>query len=166
MASNSIDWLIGKLLDNGYGVPKEWREEAQAMYKVETEITEDTSDGYHTFKTLYEIRKAYNVALFNDWAEQETLRPIKPMEKGFYWGYVPKYRVHKSRKHYDGEFPFGKDNWFIVCAELPSGQISNHYPIEDWDLFRVPETPKALFPFDGHATDDVIHRLLTIPKSL
>lgn len=157
MTSNSIDWLIGKLLDNGYGVPKEWREEAQAMYKAETAITENTSDGYHTFKTLYEIRKAYNVALFNDWATQDALSD---------WKIVPKYRVHKSRKHYDGEFPFGQDNWFIVCAELPSGQISNHYPIEDWDLFRIPETTKALFPFDGHTTDDVIHRLLTISKSL
>ena len=27
-------------------------------------IDENTSDGYHTFKELYEFRKAYNVALF------------------------------------------------------------------------------------------------------
>jgi hypothetical protein len=114
--------------------------QAKAMEK----ITEDTSDGYHTFKTLYEIRKAYNVALFNEWGKYD----------------IPYYNVHKSRRHHDGEYPFGKDNWFIVCAELPSGQISNHYTIDNWDLFKIPETEKALFPFDGHTTKDVIERLL------
>jgi hypothetical protein len=112
------------------------------------QITENTSDGYHTFKTLYEIRKAYNVALFNEWGKYN----------------IPLYNVHKSRKHYDGEYPFGKDNWFIVCAELPNGQISNHYTMDDWDLFKIPETEKALFPFDGHTTEDVIDRLLKINK--
>jgi len=102
------------------------------------------SDGYHTFKELYEIRKAYNVALFNEWAENS------------------KFQVHKSRKHHDGEYPFGDEEWFIVCAELPSGQISNHYRMESWDLFKIPEYEKALFPFDGHTTQDVIERLLKI----
>jgi hypothetical protein len=121
----------------------------------ETTITENTSDGFHTFKVLYEIRKAYNVALFNEWGSQ------KERQIGNQW--IPlntKNHVHKSRKHHDGEYPFGKDNWFIVCAELPNGQISNHYPIEDWDLFNIPEVEKALFPFDGHTSEDVIKRLL------
>ena len=119
-------------------------EQAKTMEKEQSTITEDTSDGYHTFKTLYEIRKAYNVALFNEWALSV------------------KYNVHKSRKHFDGEYPFGNDNWFIVCAELPSGQISNHYTIDSWDLFKIPEYEKALHPFDGHTTNDVIDRLLTL----
>jgi hypothetical protein len=121
-------------------------EEAEKMEKEQMKITEDTSDGYHTFKTLYEIRKSYNVALFNEWGKYD----------------IPSYNVHKSRKHYDGEYPFGKDNWFIVCAELPSGQISNHYTMDNWDLFKIPETERALFPFDGHTTEDVIERLLKI----
>jgi hypothetical protein len=33
-------------------------EQAKDMYKDETNITEDTSDGYHTFKELYDFRKA------------------------------------------------------------------------------------------------------------
>ena len=140
----SIEWLINQLMDSGYGIPKEWREKAKEMHKQEVEITEDTSDGYHTFKVLYDIRKAYNVALFNEWALND------------------KYSVHKSRKHHDGEYPFGKDNWFIVCAELPTGQISNHYPMDCWDLFNIPEHPKALLPFDGHTTELVIDRLLKI----
>ncbi|MFY8161631.1 MAG: hypothetical protein ACOVNU_09905 [Candidatus Kapaibacteriota bacterium] len=109
-------------------------------------ITEDTSDGYHTFKTLYEIRKAYNVALFNQWGKFD----------------IPSFNVHKSRKHHDGEYPFGNNNWFIVCAELSSGQISNHYTMDNWELFKIPEYEKALFPFDGHTTDDVIDRLLKL----
>jgi len=72
------------------------------------------SDGYHTFDELYEFRKAYNAALFNEWALQG------------------KYNVHKSFKHEDGEYCFGEPNkWFIVVTELPAGQISNHYKSVD-----------------------------------
>ena len=31
---------------------------------------EDISDGYHTFKELYEFRMVYNAALFNEWHKQ------------------------------------------------------------------------------------------------
>lgn len=148
---SSVEWLFCKLIDKDYKNPHDTEliniiEQAKAMHKEETTITENTSDGYHTFKILYDIRKAYNVALFNEWGKFD----------------IPSYNVHKSRKHHDGEYPFGKDTWFIVCAELPTGQISNHYPIEDWDLFKIPEVEKALFPFDGHTTQDVIDRLINI----
>lgn len=98
------------------------------------------SDGYHTFKELYEFRKTYNAALFNEWASQG------------------KYTVHKSLRHSDGELCFG-GGWFIVVAELPTGQISNHYEIKDWNLFKIPEVGKALNPFDGHTSDDVVERI-------
>lgn len=105
-------------------------------------VTEDTSDGYHTFKELYEFRKVYNAALFNEWAS-------------FYYD---RYKVHKSWRHHDGELCFG-GGWFIVVAVLPTGQISNHYEAKDWDLFKIPETETALFPFDGHTPQDVLERL-------
>ncbi len=98
------------------------------------------SDGYHTFDELYAFRKAYNAALFNEWAANG------------------KHHVHKSWRHHDGELCFG-GGWFIVVAVLPSGQISNHYEAKDWNLFMVPETDCALFEFDGHTDDDVIARL-------
>lgn len=123
----------------------EVREKAKQMEAEQNKVTEDTSDGYHTFKELYEIRKAYNVALFNEWAKFD----------------IPYYNVHKSWRHNDGELCFG-GGWFIVCAKLPSGQISNHYKAEDWDLFKIPEVEKALFPFDGHTTQDVINRLINL----
>jgi len=103
-------------------------------------IDGNTSDGYHTFNELYEFRKAYNAALFNEWAANQ---------RNF---------VHKSWKHHDGELCFG-GGWFIVVARLIGGQISNHYKAEDWDLFQIPETDKALFEFDGHTGADVIERL-------
>ena len=34
-----------------------------------TEITGETSDGYHTFNGLYRFRLLYNAALFNEWAD-------------------------------------------------------------------------------------------------
>jgi hypothetical protein len=105
-------------------------------------IDGNTSDGYHTFNELYEFRKAYNAALFNEWAS------------------TGKCSVHKSWRHNDGELCFG-GGWFIVVAVLPQGQISNHYEAKDWDLFKVAETDKALFEFDGHTGIDVIARLMS-----
>ena len=132
----------------------ELKQQAKEMEKAQSEVTENTSDGYHTFKELYEFRKAYNVALFNEWGLQKETR----------WENIrttPKYNVHKSWRHNDGELCFG-GGWFIVVAVLPTGQISNHYKAEDWDLFKIPETEKALFEFDGHTSEDVINRLLKL----
>lgn len=103
----------------------------------------DVSDGYHTFSELYEFRKAYNAALFNEWAKQE------------------KHQVHKSWRHHDGDLCFG-GGWFIVVAILPTGQISNHYEASDWHLFKCQETVKALYPYDGHTGTEVIERLINL----
>jgi hypothetical protein len=46
----------------------------------------------------------------------------------------PPFKLEKSLKHSDGELCFS-EGWFIVVAELPTGQISNHYKVEDMDLF-------------------------------
>ena len=107
----------------------------------------EVSDGYHTFNELYEYRMLYNAALFNEFAKQGL------------------YDVHKSRKHSDGEYPFGDSNWFIVMAELPTGQISNHYEMKDWDKFQIPEKPLAN-KWDEHSPRDVADRLasFTSPK--
>ena len=72
-----------------------------------------------------------------------------------------KYDVHKSLRHHNGELCFGGD-WFIVVAVLPSGQISNHYHIRDWDLFQIPEEEKAKYEFDGHTSQDVVERMLNL----
>jgi hypothetical protein len=81
----------------------------------------------------------YNAALFNEWAAS---------------GQVP---VVKSWRHSDGELCFG-GGWFVVSAELPEGQITNHYSEEDWDLFKVPEVEEAP-EWDGHTAQGVAVRL-------
>lgn len=119
------------------------------------------SDGNHTFDELYDFRKMYNAVLFNEWAKD------KIDESGYYTRGILgatktliKYNVHKSWKHNDGEYCFGREKeWFIVSAMLPTGFISNHYKAEDWDLFKVPEVEKALFEYDGHDGKDVLERL-------
>ena len=103
------------------------------------------TDGYHTFDELYRIRKVYNALLFNERSKQGL------------------YGVHKSWKHEDGEWCFGKKHeWFIVCAKLPSGIITNHYKAEDWDLFQIPEYEKSVFPYDGHTPQDTVDRMLEL----
>ena len=114
--------------------------------KLLMQETERVSDGYHTFSELYVFRKVYNALLFNEWYKQG------------------KYQVHKSWKHYDGEKCFNSDDWFIVSAMLPTGQISNHYKKEDWALFQIEETHKALFEFDGHTSEDVLERMIKLIK--
>ena len=118
------------------------------------------SDGYHTFHDLYEFRKMYNALLFNEWGKNYD-PDISGINKEFvnYKKVGSHYNVHKSWKHHDGEYCFGEEKkWFIVVAMLPTGQVTNHYKAADWDLFKVPEVEKALFPFDGHTSYDVLER--------
>lgn len=114
-------------------------------FMVNQEGTGLVTDGYHTFDELYEFRKVYNALLFSEWAD------------------LGLYEVHKSWKHNDGEWCFGKEKeWFIVCAKLPSGTITNHYKAEDWDLFQVPEYEKSIHPYDGHTPEDTLYRMKSL----
>ena len=117
------------------------------------------SDGYHTFDEIYDLRKAYNAALFNEWGSPR-MKYLREKQMG--WSHLQeefaKFDVHKSLRHHDGGLCFD-GGWFIVVAELPSGQISNHYELKDWDLFKIPEVEKAKYLFDGHTNIDVIERL-------
>lgn len=119
----------------------------------------ELSDGYHTYDELYEFRKMYNAVLFNEWC-LNYYNYIKAENLGTNFGSKPnpKYNVHKSWRHNDGELCFG-GGWFIVSAMLPTGLISNHYKAEDWDLFKVPEVEKAIYEYDGHTPQDTLTRL-------
>ena len=110
-------------------------EKLKAKNLVVTDMGE-VSDGYHTFNELYYYRMLYNAAFFN---------------------LLPKKWVHKSKRHHTGEECFG-GGWFIVMAELPTGQISNHYELKDWDLFQVPEKEFA-DEWDGHTPQEAAERL-------
>ena len=104
--------------------------------KKEPEDKGEISDGYHTFNELYYYRMLYNAAFFN---------------------LLPKEWVHKSKRHHDGEECFG-GGWFVVMANLPTGQISNHYELKDWDLFQIPEKEIA-DEWDGHTPQEAAERI-------
>ena len=108
--------------------------------KYETSI-ENISDGYHSFKELYEFRMIYNALAF-------TLA----YQSGDLVG------VQKSRRHHDGEPCFG-GGWFVVFAETAYGQITNHYEEKYWDLFQIPETEKITVEFDNHTSEEVLFRI-------
>ena len=108
----------------------------------------EASDGYHTFNELYDYRMLYNAAFFNKLAHYDNLADDS---------WKVEYDVHKSKKHSDGEDCFG-GGWFIVMAELPTGQISNHYEMKYWDLFKIPEKEKANV-WDGHTPKEAADRL-------
>ena len=90
----------------------------------------------------------YNAAFFNKLAHYDNLADDS---------WKVEYDVHKSKKHSDGEDCFG-GGWFIVMAELPTGQISNHYEMKYWDLFKIPEKEKANV-WDGHTPKEAADRL-------
>jgi len=106
-----------------------------SLQQEQTDMGE-VSDGYHTFNELYCYRMLYNAAFFN---------------------LLPRGWVHKSKRHHTGEECFG-GGWFIVMANLPTGQISNHYELKDWDLFQVPEKEFA-DEWDGHTPQEAAERL-------
>jgi len=100
----------------------------------------EASDGHHTHNELYEYRTLYHAHAALAWA----------------WYGV---EVTKSWRHADGELCFG-GGWFIVTAQLPTGQVSNHYPEQDWHLFDVPEVERPA-EWDGHTPQEAARRLRT-----
>lgn len=142
--------------------------EVQELVNGLGDLKGSISDGYHTIDELYFFRKVYNALLFNEWARQITRetafsKDARGRTMQIVVGEANKYDVHKSLRHNDGELCFG-GGWFVVVAILPSGQITNHYPISDWNLFKIPEVEKAKYEFDGHTSQDVVERMLNILK--
>lgn len=104
------------------------------------EVCDLINEQHETIQELYDFRLVYNALLFNEWAKNG------------------KYEVYKSKRHYDGELCFDGE-WFIVVGILPTGQVTNHYPIRNWNDFKIPEYEKVKDEFDGHTSTDVLLRL-------
>lgn len=126
-----------RLERNGIYVEGDWRPEITSALEAAMPHMPQ-GDEYHSLEELYEYRLLYNAHAANGWHQQG----------------IP---VVKSWRHSDGEPCFG-GGWFIVTAQLPTGQVSNHYPAKDWDLFQIPfaERPPA---WDGHTPQDAADRL-------
>jgi len=96
-------------------------------------VDENTSDGYHTFKELYEHRHALFCALSK-----------------MYNGMKIKSRLHDNGTMYDG--------WFVAGIATDVGLIDYHLPISWWDKFEGEEHERFI-TFDGHTPNDVLQRL-------
>lgn len=103
-----------------------------ALEAVEEDMRRDE---YHTMDELYEYRMLYNALAANALAHLAV----------------------KSWRHSDGGLCFG-GGWFVVYLNLPTGQVSNHYKAEYWDLFNVPEEYTAP-EYDGHTPAEAAERL-------
>lgn len=97
------------------------------------------TDGYHTMAELYDYRLLYHAHA----------------ARGWHAAGIP---VVRSLRHSDGTLPFD-GGMFIVVATLPTGQVSNHYPLRDWALFDgIPEASRPP-AYDGHTPQDAATRL-------
>jgi hypothetical protein len=125
------DELDAKAIANGRAAAEKARELV--------DLRSNPRDGYHTMAELYEYRMLYNAHAAAGW-----------LAAGHY--------VVKSWRHSDGELCFG-GGWFVVVATLPTGQVTNHYEAQHWDLFDVPE-PLSLPPaYDGNTPAEAAERL-------
>lgn len=120
-----------------YNLTWEGREALRRRGNSLTEITGETSDGYHTFNELYEHRYALFIAL---------IRLLPHLS----W---------RANNNADGSSYKG---YFVTGIHLPTGDVSYHLPLKYWgeldglDILTTNNAPK----FDGHTADDVVDRLL------
>lgn len=130
---------MAQLLETAESALEAWGEEKRRLDRLQARLDAGEGfDGHHTHNELYAQRMLYHAHLAQRWAAEG----------------VP---VVKSRRHHTGEECFG-GAWFIVVMQLPTGQVSQHYPMRDWDLFRVPEEPLAPV-WDGHTPQVGAERL-------
>lgn len=101
-------------------------------------ITEDTSDGYHTFAELYAHRRALTAALAVAVARRTAWR---------------------SKQHHPDDGPI-YEGYFIVGIDLPTGTVSYHYELAYWDDFRHVEELEHAPKWDGATPADSVTRLL------
>jgi hypothetical protein len=104
----------------------------------------DASDGYHTFKELYDHRITLFIALCDQIAGQA-------------FDEEDRFSVWRSHRHSDGK---KYDGWFIMGIGKENGsQITYHIPEDRWDETGFAETLANAPTWDGHKSEDVIQRL-------
>lgn len=96
----------------------------------------NVSDGYHTFKELYEHRCTLMVALMYS-------------NKEFSWWS----RLHADESAFDG--------WIIVGMTLLGHQITYHIPDKWVEMLEGISELKKAPVWDGHTSQDVLSRLKT-----
>lgn len=116
-------------------------------------MTDSISDGYHTFSELYDHRRALTAALLAALTRTQHDLGAHP------WAW-------RSKLHHPDDNPMFDGGYFIVGADLPTGQISYHYKLRHWDDFAdIPERQHAP-RWDGHTPDTTVDRLLRWARGL
>jgi len=114
-------------------------------------MTDNISDGHHTFWELYKHR------IHNFMALCRSLLLWDKLNHPIVWKYM--YECIRSKKHDDGsEWKW----WFILQLETPEGQISYHLPDEYFDRCSFAEEKEKANKWDWHTSDDVLDRLLKL----
>lgn len=113
-------------------------ERIKNLFRKEGKIT----DGYHTFDELYDYRMLYSAAFFN------------------YLAYLPgnPYNVHISFRTPDGEY-WDNGHWFIVVANLPTGQVSEYYKVSDLYFFEYVPIRSRIDVWVDHTPEDAKERI-------
>ena len=133
---------IDEILDESIQEPEPGFKLSRVNYFI-SQLNEDdkakVSDGYHTFENLYQQRMAWNALAVNLASEAGKGDP------------------GKSYRHNDGKLCFidnenenSKPEYFIIELMTESGLVTNHYPVKDWDYFKIDERETAKYEFDGH----------------
>lgn len=141
-----VEEMAEAIIDASYGqeLPEAPRDLARAAFAaayplIARHVVDHEGDGYHTHRELYRYRMLYNAHAAHGW-----LAAGAP--------------VVRSWRHSDGEPCFG-GGCFIVSATLPSGQVSNHYPAADWEMFGLVPVVERAPEWDGHTPADAADRL-------
>jgi hypothetical protein len=117
---------------------------------IETEEAENLTDGFHSFKTLYDHRFALYVAL------------CKKLKHMGMTGWTPggegvDDQPWRSKTHSDGSEWKG---WFLLgIGKIPGNQITYHLPESRWEECSFAETLEMAPGFDGHSGQEVLDRL-------
>lgn len=111
-----------------------WGPQAEGMVGFGGEPDVGISDGDHTHADLY----AHRVTLFAALARSHP---------ELSW---------RSRRHHDGTMFAG---WFIAGAQLPTGQVTYHAPLDAWDEFEGVATLPTAPVWDGHNAAQALDRL-------
>lgn len=106
------------------------------------------SDGFHSFRELYEHRCILFLTLCQSIYMSQTRSVGNPPDVKSVW---------RSRKHSDGSEWSG---WFILgIGTIPGNQITYHLPEKMWDMAAFAPIMEKAPKFDGHTHQDVIKRL-------
>lgn len=123
----------------------------QGINNTPDDIRSNYSDGYHTFKELYDHRITLFIALCKCLHFDEN--QVEDDGSSCVW---------KSKKHSDGELTFG-GTWFVLGINKEAGrQMTYHLPMSEWDNCSFATELETAPEWDGHSSADVLQRLKAV----